>query len=313
MTSRVALLVAGGVLVAAAVFPALTRWGAVTASHPAYLLLLGACALVGVTLVAVGLRRPRGGSRGPWRTAARIAGVALAVVVGGFVIWLRPFDATEPALRALTSGDGVVVTESATRIRMRPAAARQRDAALVFLPGARVDPRAYAALLRPLAEAGHPVVIVKPALGVGLLARGAATDEVRRAAADDRPVAVGGHSLGGTAAAMVVEEERAADGLLLWASFPANDALAERTDLVVTSISGGRDGLATPADIADSRADLPPDTRSVVIPGAVHADFGDYGAQRGDGERAISRERAQQAIVAASLRFLREVTAEGPD
>lgn len=313
MTSRVALLVAGGALVASAAFSALTRWGAVTASHPAYVLLLAACALVGAALVAIGLRRPRGGSRGPWRTAARIAGVALAVVVGGFVIWLRPFDATEPALRALTSGDGVVVIESATRIRMRPAAARQRDAALVFLPGARVDPRAYAALLRPLAEAGHPVVIVKPALGVGLLARGAAADEVRRAAADDRPVAVGGHSLGGTAAAMVVEEERAADGLLLWASFPANDALAERTDLVVTSISGGRDGLATPADIADSRADLPPDTRFVVIPGAVHADFGDYGAQRGDGERAISRERAQQAIVAASLRFLREVTAEGPD
>ena len=111
---------------------------------------------------------------------------------------------------------------------------------------------------------------------------------------------------------MVVEDERAADGLLLWASFPANDALAERTDLVVTSISGGRDGLATPADIAESRSDLPPDTRFVVIPGAVHADFGDYGAQRGDGERAISRERAQQTIVAASLRFLREVTAEGP-
>ena len=154
---------------------------------------------------------------------------------------------------------------------------------------------------------------MKPPLGVGLLARGAATDEVRRAARDGQAVAVGGHSLGGTAAAMVVEHERAADGLLLWASYPANDALAARTDLVVTSISGSRDGLATPADIEDSRADLPPDTRFVVIPGAVHADFGDYGTQRGDGERAISHAAAQRELVAASLRFMREVLADGPD
>ncbi len=197
------------------------------------------------------------------------------------------------------------VSESATRIVLR-AAAPDAGATLVFIPGARVDPRAYAGLLRQVAAAGFPVVIVKPPYGIGLLARGAARDELERAAQGGRAVAVGGHSLGGTSAAMVTQARGVADGLLLWASFPADDTLADHADLTVASVSATRDGLATPADIADSRGDLPPDTRFTAVPGAVHADFGDYGEQRGDGDRAIPREQAQRAIVAATLRFMRE-------
>ena len=310
MTARRTFLVAATVLLGSAVVAFATRMSAILASHPAYLAALVLAALAGGALLVAGLRSRSAGG-GPWRIAGRVALILGALVVATGLLWLRPFAATDAGLRALEPGDGVTVSESATRIRLRPTG-RRRGATLVFIPGARVDPRAYAATLRPLAEQGYPVVIVKPALGVGLLARGAASDEARKAARDGQAVAVGGHSLGGTAAAMVVERERAADGLLLWASFPAGDALASWTDLVVTSISGDRDGLATPQDIADSRKDLPPQTRFVVIPGAVHADFGDYGAQRGDGERAIGHEEAQREIIAASLRFMREVAATRP-
>lgn len=303
-------LVAGGLLLASALLALLTRWDATLAAHPAQLVPLGVTAAAGAALIALGARR-RDRRGGAWRTIGRVAIVLAAVGVAGAMLWLRPFTATDAAVRALEPGDGVVVNESATRIRLTPTAAG-RGAVLVFLPGARVDPRAYVALLRPLAEDGYPVVIVKPPLGIGLLARGAAGDEVRRAAAAGQAVAVGGHSLGGTAAAMVVARERKARGLLLWASFPANDDLRDRASLVATSVSGSRDGLATPADIEQSRADLPPQTRFVVVPGALHADFGDYGAQRGDGERGIGHAEAQRAIVAASLRFMGEVAATRP-
>ena len=41
---------------------------------------------------------------------------------------------------------------------------------------------------------------------------------------------------------------------------------------------------------------LPPDTRFVVVGGAVHAHFGDYGSQRGDGAPTIGAAEAQRQI-----------------
>lgn len=310
MTTRRTLLACAAILYAAVAVAFLTRGGAIAASHPAYLAALVAAAVAGTVFLVLGLRS-RSARGGRWRIAGRVALVLVVLAAAAGLLWLRPFTATDAAVRALEPGAGVAVSESATRIRLTPTAGG-RGATLVFLPGARVDPRAYANLLRPLADAGYRVVIVKPALGIGPLARGAAGDEVRRAAEAGQAVAVGGHSLGGTAAAMVVARERDARGLLLWASFPADDDLRDRTSLVATSVSGSRDGLATPADIEESRADLPPQTRFVVVPGALHADFGDYGAQRGDGERGIGHAEAQRAIVAASLRFMGEVAATRP-
>ena len=53
-----------------------------------------------------------------------------------------------------------------------------------------------------------------------------------------------------------------------------------------------------------SRDDLPADTTYVVIDGAVHAFFGDYGEQSGDGTPGISRTDAQDQIVGATLDIL---------
>ena len=70
------------------------------------------------------------------------------------------------------------------------------------------------------------------------------------------------------------------------------------------SVSGSRDGLATPAKIAASRADLPADAGFTVVDGASHAQFGSYGAQPGDGIPTISDEQARTLISEATLRFV---------
>ncbi len=44
--------------------------------------------------------------------------------------------------------------------------------AVFFQPGAKVEARAYAAVLRPLAEAGFTVIIPKQPLGIAFLAIG---------------------------------------------------------------------------------------------------------------------------------------------
>ena len=77
----------------------------------------------------------------------------------------------------------------------------------------------------------------------------------------------------------------------------------------MSSVSAGNDGLATPAKLDASRPSLPPDTTFVVVEGAVHSDFGDYGTQRGDGTPTIGRARAQRATEEATPALLREVDA----
>jgi hypothetical protein len=72
----------------------------------------------------------------------------------------------------------------------------------------------------------------------------------------------------------------------------------------VESVSGSRDGLATPATIDASRANLPPDATFTVVEGGTHAQFGAYGLQPGDGTATISDGEARRLISAASLRLV---------
>ena len=150
--------------------------------------------------------------------------------------------------------------------------------------------------------------MVKQPLNIGFLAVGAPADIIA-GHPEVEHWAVGGHSLGGVAAAsFAAAEPDLAEGLLLWASYPADDRLAGRDDLAVASISGSEDGFTTPTDVDDSRSDLPAGTTFVEVPGAVHSFFGDYGLQPGDGTPTTSRDQAQEAIVTASLALLEEIS-----
>ena len=178
---------------------------------------------------------------------------------------------------------------------------------VVVQPGARVDPRAYARLWERVSAEGYLVVIVKQPLNIGFLALGAPGGIL-----DDHPEierwALSGHSLGGVAASeYVADDPDQVDALVLHASYPLG-SLADRDDLVAASISGSEDGLSTPEDLEASRADLPADTVFTEVEGAVHAFFGDYGEQPGDGTAAIDREDAQEQIVTATLEALGRVS-----
>ena len=133
---------------------------------------------------------------------------------------------------------------------------------------------------------------------------------------DDHPEiatwAVGGHSLGGVVAAGYAGDHAdSVTGLLLYASYPSID-LSSDTDLQAASISGSNDGLTTTADIARTKDLLPPDSEFTVVDGGVHAYFGDYGEQPGDGSPAVSRDAASAENIAATTGFMERVELAGP-
>jgi pimeloyl-ACP methyl ester carboxylesterase len=296
-----ARLAAGAILLLAVVLCVVTRWTGIAGSHPAYAwtLLLTAVVAAGLLVSTLLLHRPR--ASWAW-LVGRIATVVAAVAAAAILWWLRPFGATEIARDAMRSDAAVHVDVSWTRIRLEPTQDR-RGTGLVFYPGARIDPRAYAHILRAVAEAGYPVVIVKPPYDLAVTARDAAAD-----VAGDEPGerwVVAGHSLGGVVAAAAAGRTIRLAGLVLWASYPDGD-LSDRTFPAV-SIWGSQDQLTTPADITRSRAKLPPGTTFVKVRGANHSAFANCGQLPGDGPLRVAKVAAQDEITAATIAFLARV------
>ena len=223
--------------------------------------------------------------------------------------WLVPYSAAPPALAAMTSDDTLTVTETPSQIVMTPTGIPS-EVGVLFQPGALVDARAYAAVLRPLAENGHIVVIPKQPFGIAFLSTGAFSSARTEHPTVDRWV-LGGHSLGGVVAATDAQSfsKEPGDpvaGVLFFASYPASDMSTLPTP--VLSIFASNDGLATPEKVSASKAMLPKDTTFTVIKGGVHANFGDYGPQAGDGEPTVSRDEARTQISSVSLAFVESLS-----
>lgn len=227
----------------------------------------------------------------------------LLLFVGGFVLWAQtPLGPMPEALTALTS-------DSTVRVSTRPymvfePQATEPTLGLILYPGGRVDPRSYAPLAHQIAAQGYLVIIPPMPLNLAVFNPNAAA-EIMAAYPQTLRWVIGGHSLGGAMAANYVfthPEDTRIVGLLLWASYPAeNNPLRER-NLPVLSIYGTADMGRAAIEASPSR--LPSATRWVIIEGGNHAQFGWYGPQPGDGTATLSREAQQMQILEATLEFL---------
>ena len=206
--------------------------------------------------------------------------------------------AAEPEpLASVRENPDVVIDDTDQGILLSPADGAS-EVGLVFIPGAKVDPWAYAAILQGVvAEADVTVVIIRPWLNLAFFdPRG--MDAFTSAAPDVDTWMVGGHSLGGVRACQLASD---ADALLLFASYCSTDLTD--TALPVLSLAGSEDGLSTPTKIADARHLLPEDADLTEIDGASHSSFGDYGPQPGDGTPTISDETMHATVTALTGRF----------
>ncbi len=239
-----------------------------------------------------------------WATILTAIILVIALAFIGFIVWAgRSAPIMDEATAALVTGSQVTVTTEPWLVfaPVTPTGAT----GFIFYPGGRVDPRAYAPAAHAIAAAGYLVVIVPMPLNLAVLAPARASEVIAAYPAIEH-WAIGGHSLGGAMAAnFVAKQPNAVAALVFWAAYPAEgDVLAGRDQLVVTSIYGTLDGLATVAKIDASRALLPPQSTFVAIEGGNHAQFGWYGAQAGDNPATITRAAQQAQTIAATLTTL---------
>jgi len=233
-------------------------------------------------------------------------GVAIVVVLVGFVIWAEtPLGPMPEALAALESDSQVQV--SSGRWLVFTPASRQSKTGFIIYPGGRVDARSYAPAAHTIAEQGFLAVIVPMPLNLAVFAPDSAL-EVISVFQNVTTWAVGGHSLGGAMAAQFAKNHPSSvQGLILWAAYPDSGSDLSESHVKVVSISATRDGLATPDKIASSRPLLPSSTNWIEIVGGNHAQFGWYGPQPGDNSADISREAQQKQTMDATLQLLEEL------
>ncbi|VXA97777.1 alpha/beta hydrolase [Pseudoclavibacter sp. 8L] len=235
-----------------------------------------------------------------------IIAAVFVVAIAAFLIWANVgVMAAEPEpLASVTNDPAISVTEVDGTLVLSPSE-EPSDTGLVFIPGAKVEPSAYAAKLSSLVtDDNMTVVIPQPLLNLAFFDT-RTLDDYAAVAPEVTTWSVGGHSLGGVRACQLAESPDVA-GLLLFGSYCANDLAADES-LDVLSITGSADGLSTPQKAADARGLLPADAETLEIEGANHAMFGNYGPQSGDGTATIPDEDGRQQIAAATSAWAAEL------
>ena len=171
----------------------------------------------------------------------------------------------------------------------------QAEAGFIFYPGGKVEHTAYEPLLQTLAAEGILCALVEVPLRLAILDINAA-EGIAEQYPEIENWYIGGHSLGGSAAAMYLEEHiNEFAGLILLGSYSTVDLW--ESDLEVLSIYGSKDKVLNKDNYLESKENLPQDFTEFVIEGGCHAYFGVYGEQAGDGTPSISNEEQIQVTV----------------
>ncbi len=242
-----------------------------------------------------------------WKRIIVIILLALAVFGATRVFsWMQgTMGPSEEALAALRSDNTVSVVEQGRLITFEKPGSTSTTGFILY-PGAGVDFRSYAPVLRQIAQEGYSAFLPSMPLNIAFLNANAAKKIIAEHPEIENWV-IAGHSLGGVVAADYAVNYDSIDGMVFWASYPADDAL--KTSIVqVLSISASLDGLSTPDKIEASRQNLPANAQFKVIEGGNHAQFGSYGPQPGDNPAIISSEEQNQSVAMITKDFLGSIS-----
>lgn len=166
---------------------------------------------------------------------------------------------------------------------------------IIFYPGAFVTTESYSQWATQVASAGYSIYVLHMPLNLAVFSKDAA-QEVIEDSPEERFV-LAGHSLGGVIASrFAAEHSKEIDGLIFLASYPDEKGTLKNTDLSVLSMTASNDEVLDSTKYYQAKDYMPTRTTSVEIKGGNHAEFGSYGAQKGDGSATISNKEQQIKI-----------------
>ena len=240
--------------------------------------------------------------RRKWMIALLSVSALLVAALATALIWASSsYPANAERLEKVQSDAHLAYEDLGDAIRIKPSD-DPTGQGLIFFPGAKVEPQAYASLLAEAADHGVTVIIVKPPLNIALLQLGN-LDSFMALAPEVDTWAVGGHSMGGVKACQFADDPQVSS-LLLFASYCASSEVSDHPGLDVLALYGDRDEVINRQEVENFELQFSENASSATLNGVTHAQFGDYGLQPGDGTALVSISEAHQLISGRFLPFL---------
>lgn len=159
----------------------------------------------------------------------------------------------------------------------------------IFYPGANVEPESYIPLLQPLKEEHIDSIIIKMPLNLAILGWKKAEFVIENKKEQYDSIYLVGHSLGGAMASQYASKHKnEIDGLILLGAYPYKAYPVEKT-LCIYGSEGAIESRNKEKIIKIEEL-----KHQYEIKGGNHAQFGNYGAQKGDGVGTITHEEQQK-------------------
>lgn len=233
-----------------------------------------------------------------WPIHAMLIGLVIICVISTGKYIHNYYHATAQAQAVLEHPEVTVEQINSRTLAFIP---EQPKAALIFYPGGKVEYTAYAPLMQELSKQGFLCLLEKMPVNLAVLDITAA-DGLREKFPDIEKWYIGGHSLGGSMAAIYASRHaEQLDGLVLLAAYSTADL--RRTKLKTLCIYGSNDGVMNRDKYRGYKGNLPVGYAETIISGGNHSYFGSYGQQDEDGTASISNEE-QMAVTASICRSI---------
>ena len=214
----------------------------------------------------------------------------LLVILAGAFFWYVSdyYRAEDVALDVMAQNSGITVQDNLTIL----SPTYPTDTALIFYPGAKVEAEAYLPLLDQIRQTGVACILVHMPFHMAIFDADAAQKVIAQFP-EYQHWYIAGHSMGGAMASkFAADHPDQVDGLILLGAYIYGDYPDEDTLTIYGSLNQSVE------DNIDYTENI------VEIEGGNHAQFGNYGPQKGDLPAAISAEEQQNQTVEAIEAFL---------
>ena len=172
--------------------------------------------------------------------------------------------------------------------------------AIIFYPGGKVEAESYIPLLYQLSLNGFDCFLLEVPFNLAILNINKADNIINNYEYNNWYV--GGHSLGGAVSTMYANNNfEKIKGIILLAAYPTSNI---PENLKVLSIYGSKDGVLNIKKYNESKKYWNSNVKEVIIEGANHAQYGNYGHQKGDNESTITLEEQQNKTVDEIVKFI---------